>query len=104
MKASSIETLTQYEDVLRAFAKNIGDKHNLDKDDDDWWTAFALDEETFADINVWVFDDDTRSVLKIAAYPVDANGFTICDEWLSLYESTVNKKSPSKFSIRKFRK
>ena len=104
MKASTIETLTQYQDVLRAFAKNIGNKHNIDRDDDDWWTAYPLDEDSFADINVWVFDDDTRSVLKIAAYPVDADGFTICDEWLMLYELSIKKKSPSKFSIRKFRK
>ena len=86
MKASTIDTLKEYEEVLREFAQTIAYKHRLDSDDDDWWTAFALDEDTFADINVWVYDDDTRSVLKIAAYPVDADGFTICDEWLSLYE------------------
>jgi hypothetical protein len=104
MKTSTIETLKQYEDVLRVFAKKIADKHNIDRDEDDWWTAYPLDEDSFADINVYVFDDDTRSVLKIAAYPVDADGFTICDEWLMLYESSTKKKTTSKFSIRKFRK
>ena len=104
MKTSTIETLKQYEDVLRVFAKKIADKHNIDTDEDDWWTAYALDEDSFADINVYVFDDDTRSVLKIAAYPVDADGATICDEWLMLYESSTKKKTRPKFSIRKFRK
>ena len=96
--------LKEYEQVLQAFAKTIANKHRLDIDDDDWWTAFALDKDCFADINVWVHDDDKRTILKVAAYPVDESGFTICDEWLSLYECTAKKKSPNKFSIRKFRK
>lgn len=104
MKASTIEMLKEYEQVLREFAKTIGNKHNIDRDEDDWWTAYPLDEDSFADINVYVFDDDTRSVLKIAAYPVDADGATICDEWLMLYESSTKKKTPNKFTIRKFRK
>ena len=104
MKTSTIETLKQYEDVLRVFAKKIADKHNIDRDEDDWWTAYPLNEDSFADINVWIYDDDKRSILKIAAYPVDAEGFTICDEWLMLYESSTKKKSPNKFTIRKFRK
>ena len=104
MKASTIETLFEYEDVLCAFAKNIGDKYEIDKDSDDWWIAYPLNDDSFADINVWVFNDDTRSILKIAAYPVDADGFTVCDEWLPLYQSTTKKKTTSKFSIRKFRK
>lgn len=104
MKASSIETLKEYEQVLQEFAKTIANKHNIDRDDDDWWTAFALNEDCFADINVYVFDDDKRTILKVAAYPVDAEGFTICDEWLLLYECTTKKKTTSKFLIRKFRK
>lgn len=104
MKASTIETLKEYKEVLREFAQTIANKHRLDIDDDDWWTAYPLDEDSFADINVYVFDDDTRSVLKIAAYPVDADGATICDEWLMLYEGSTKKKSPNKFTIRKFRK
>jgi hypothetical protein len=104
MKASTIEMLHEYEQVLQAFAKTIANKHRLDIDDDDWWTAFALNEDCFADINVYVSDDNKRTILKVAAYPVDESGFTITDEWLSLYECTATKKSPSKFSIRKFRK
>ena len=106
MKASTIEMLKEYEQVLREFAKSIARKQNIDGDgdDDDWWTAYPLNEDSFADINVWIYDDDTRSTLKIAAYPVDAEGFTICDEWLMLYESSAKKKSPNKFTIRKFRK
>jgi hypothetical protein len=104
MKTSTIEMLKEYEQVLREFAKIIASKHNIDRDEDDWWTAYPLNEDSFADINVWIYDDDKRSILKIAAYPVDAEGFTICDEWLMLYEATAKKKSPNKFTIRKFRK
>ena len=100
MKASTIETLFQYEEVLCAFAKNIGDKYETDFLGDDWWIAFPLDQDRFADINVWISETNKKYVLKISAYPVDADGFTVCDEWLSLYKRTL-KKTKNKFSIRK---
>jgi hypothetical protein len=95
-KGSTMQTLKADEPALKVFAEGLYELYDIDRDGDDWWTAFKFSNGSYADVNIYTYDndDETSRTITISAYPVNEHGETDSDNWLPLLKKQFanNKK------------
>ena len=93
-KASNILTLKAYEPALKQFARGLYELYDIDRDGEDWWTAYQFSDGSYADINIYANDNEpfTMRTITIRAYAVDDDGMMITgDNVLLLTKRIANK-------------
>jgi hypothetical protein len=85
-KASNILTLKADEPALKVFAQGLYELYDIDRDGEDWWTAFQFSDGSYADVNIYAYDNEPFTVrtITITAYPVNEDGDTLTDNYLRL--------------------
>lgn len=93
LKPSNILTLKGHQPDLKAFALGLYELYDMERDGDDWWTAYQFPDGSYADINIYAYDNEpfTTRTITITAYAVDADGMIITgDEILLLTKRIAN--------------
>ena len=91
-KESTIETIKARETELRNFAANLAELYDVDREGDDYWTAYNFGDGSFADVNVWIDSNGKHEWLVITAYAVDADGYTKTDQYRQLHKESLKAK------------
>ena len=93
-KTTTKDDLLRHRDYLFAFAQGLYELYDAERDGD-YWTAIALPDGGYADINAYCSDDGYLEhavrTIYITAYPVTAFGETVtdADNTLALIELRV---------------
>lgn len=91
-KESTIDTIKARSKDLEAFAKSLVELYDVDRDGDDYWTAFDFGDGSFADVNVWIDSIGKHEILKVTAYPVRLDGSTVTSAYRTLYKQSLKAK------------
>lgn len=92
-KGSTISKIKKHDTELRAFAYGLVQTYDVDRDGDDFWTAYSFGDGSFADVNVWIESSrGKRLMLCVAAYPVTKDGDLVTDEFRVLYKQSLTAK------------
>ncbi len=91
-KGSTVETIKERENELRNYATGLAELFDVDREGDDWWTAYSFGDGSFADINVWIDTNGKHEWLVVTAYAVDEDGYTKTDQYRQLYKRSLTAK------------
>lgn len=91
-KGSTIETIKEREQELRNFAANIVELYDVDREGDDYWTAYSFGDGSFADVNIWIDSNGKHEWLVVTAYPVAIDGSTVTSEYRQLHKESLKAK------------
>jgi hypothetical protein len=85
-KASNILTLKADEPALKNFAEGLYELYDIDRDGEDWWTAYQFSDGSYADVNIYAYENERCTVrtITITAYPVGEDGETLTNNYLRL--------------------
>lgn len=90
-KASNILTLKADEPALKEFARGLYELYDIDRDGEDWWTAYQFSDGSYADINIYAQDNEpfTMRTITVRAYAVGEDGMMITAVSLSLLTKRI---------------
>jgi hypothetical protein len=90
-KPSNILTLKGHETDLRVFALGLYELYDIDRDGDDWWTAYQFPDGSYADVNIYAYENDpfTTRTITITAYAVSDNGMIITGDKVVLLTKRI---------------
>lgn len=81
---STYDYLFKNIDMLRAYTKGVIEMFDIDRDGDDWWGSIRLPNGSYADVNVYLYDDSKEELLCATVYPVDVRGNTLTQYGMTL--------------------
>ncbi len=90
-KGSTILTLQGEKKNLEEFARGLYELYDIDRDGEDWFTAYQMSDGSFADINIYAYENEPFDVrtITITAYAVDELGQMIPEQSLLLLSKRI---------------